>query len=336
MLDLRLDRSSILHVTGIPDRPEDVVQLKVVRRDSSEANDKCSLRFLVDSQELQVLKTGTTRDGYMLSQRVHLGPQAMQQLATARKIAFRACEQRWALTRRQVELVHDYMDRFEDEREWKSKPRNEESGGMLPPSGGWPVWSARGAPLPSAQSVVLPAPELFKLLKPSVFQLEATQGRGTSQGSAVAIGRDELLTNCHVVQGARELVVKQGGQKWPARLERADPKTDRCVIRVSGADFTPIASVRSSDSLEIGETVYTLGSPVGLELTLSNGIVSGRREEGGRRFVQTTAPISPGSSGGGLFDARGNLIGITTLAIVGRERLNQALNFAIAAEAFWQ
>jgi S1-C subfamily serine protease len=86
----------------------------------------------------------------------------------------------------------------------------------------------------------------------------------------------------------------------------------------------------------VGEAAYTLGSPVGLELTLSNGIVSGRREEGGHRYVQTTAPISPGSSGGGLFDARGNLIGITTLALVGREHLNQSLNFAIAADAFWQ
>jgi S1-C subfamily serine protease len=51
--------------------------------------------------------------------------------------------------------------------------------------------------------------------------------------------------------------------------------------------------------------------------------------------VQTTAPISPGSSGGPLFDARGNLVGITTLALVGRQRINQALNFAIAADAFW-
>jgi S1-C subfamily serine protease len=97
-----------------------------------------------------------------------------------------------------------------------------------------------------------------------------------------------------------------------------------------------VAGVRTYDSLEVGEPVYTLGAPVGLELTLSNGIISGRREEQGRHFVQTTAPISPGSSGGGLFDARGNLVGVTTLVLVGREHLNQALNFAIAADAFWQ
>ena len=94
--------------------------------------------------------------------------------------------------------------------------------------------------------------------------------------------------------------------------------------------------MRSFDSLEVGEPVYTLGSPVGLELTLANGLISGRREEDGRHFVQTTAPISPGSSGGGLFDARGNLVGVTTLVLAGRERLNQALNFALPADDFWQ
>jgi len=93
--------------------------------------------------------------------------------------------------------------------------------------------------------------------------------------------------------------------------------------------------VRSYDSLEVGEAAYTLGSPVGLELTLSNGIISGRRDEQNRHYVQTTAPISPGSSGGGLFDARGNLVGITTLVLVGREHMNQSLNFAIPADAYW-
>jgi len=59
-------------------------------------------------------------------------------------------------------------------------------------------------------------------------------------------------------------------------------------------------------------------------------------QEDSHTYVQTTAPISPGSSGGGLFDARGNLIGVTTLALVGRERLNQALNFAIPADTYFK
>jgi S1-C subfamily serine protease len=198
------------------------------------------------------------------------------------------------------------------------------------------MWQVVGSAPASVESGALEATALFKLLKVSVFQIEATRSNGVAQGSAVAITTTELLTNCHVLQGARKLLVKQDKAQWHGRIARADPKSDRCVITVPEAKLTPIASVRPYESLQVGETVYTLGSPVGLELTLSNGILSGRREEDGRHYVQTTAPISPGSSGGGLFDARGNLIGITTLVIVGRERLNQALNFAIPADAFWQ
>ena len=82
----------------------------------------------------------------------------------------------------------------------------------------------------------------------------------------------------------------------------------------------------------MGEQVYTVGAPSGLERTLANGIISGLRSEGTHHYIQTTAPISPGSSGGGLFDENGNLIGITTLFI----KESQALNFAIAAEDYWR
>jgi S1-C subfamily serine protease len=82
--------------------------------------------------------------------------------------------------------------------------------------------------------------------------------------------------------------------------------------------------------------VYTVGAPSGLELTLANGIVSGLRTRDHRRLIQTTAPISPGSSGGGLFDAHGNVVGITTMVLADSGRLNQALNFAIPADEFWK
>jgi S1-C subfamily serine protease len=108
------------------------------------------------------------------------------------------------------------------------------------------------------------------------------------------------------------------------------------VLSVADPVLEPISGVRTWDSLEVGEPLYALGSPAGLELTLSSGILSGVREQGNLKFVQTTTPISPGSSGGGLFDARGNLVGVTTLAVVGREKLNQALNLAIPAELYFQ
>jgi S1-C subfamily serine protease len=169
-----------------------------------------------------------------------------------------------------------------------------------------------------------------------VFQIEALLASGTSQGSAVAVTSSELLTNCHVVQGARKVILKQAKKEWVARLVRADPRSDRCVLAVADGILTPVRGVRAHGDLQIGEPLFTIGSPAGLELSLANGILSGLREEGGKKFVQTTAPISPGSSGGGLFDARGNLVGVTTLIVAGRERLNQSLNFALPADSFWQ
>ena len=88
--------------------------------------------------------------------------------------------------------------------------------------------------------------------------------------------------------------------------------------------------VRPYADVKVGERVYTIGTPKGLELTLAEGIVSSKRAADGTRYVQTSAPISPGSSGGGLFDAQGNLIGITTFML----KDSQNLNFAIAAEEY--
>ncbi len=107
------------------------------------------------------------------------------------------------------------------------------------------------------------------------------------------------------------------------------------MLEVAETQLKPVIGVRPYVDLKVGEPLYTLGAPSGLDLTLANGILSALREDAGVRYVQTTAPISPGSSGGGLFDARGNLVGITTLVFVGKEHLNQSLNFAIAAEMYW-
>jgi S1-C subfamily serine protease len=326
----------LLRITATPDERADLVQFKVIRRQAGENVDECNLDFMLNGQVIKTPKAVAARKGNVLSHRVQVGRDLIADFGTSEKIALRICRERWGLNREQVQKVRDFMDRFQEEMAWKAPPREGPTGGMLAPSGGWPTWSA-GAKQPSTfDGVTLDAQKLFKKLSPSVFKLEASRGEGTAQGSAVAITTTELVTNCHVVQGALKLMLKQEKQEWAARIVRADPATDRCVITADGLMLQPVAGVRTYDSLEVGEPVYTLGSPVGLELTLSNGIVSGRREEAKRRYVQTTAPISPGSSGGGLFDARGNLVGITTLVLVGREHMNQALNFAIPAEAFWQ
>src|SRR5207244_8314982 len=156
-------------------------------------------------------------------------------------------------------------------------------------------------------------------------------GSDVSQGSAVAVSPQELITNCHVVEGASFIVIIQNDQVTEAKLVKSDPGSDRCVIRVEAMSLRPVQGVRAFSDLSVGERTYSIGTPSGLEQTLGEGLISGLREEKGRKLIQTSAPISPGSSGGGLFDASGNLLGITAFML----RDTQALNFAIAAEEFW-
>ena len=153
-----------------------------------------------------------------------------------------------------------------------------------------------------------------------------------SQGSAVAVSRERLITNCHVVENRPFIAVVQGDEFQIAAMASADPSSDRCILKVADPTLSPVRGVRSFFDLKVGERVYSVGAPSGLDRTLGEGIISGLRPVEKRKFVQTTAPISPGSSGGGLFDSAGNLIGVTTLLL----REGQSLNFAIAAEDYWR
>ena len=149
------------------------------------------------------------------------------------------------------------------------------------------------------------------------------------------MSRDTLLTNCHVVRGARRIELRRGRTSLAATILAGDPRTDRCLLRTTGAGLTPVPGLRDMGSLAVGERVYTIGNPSGLEATFGEGIISGLRHAGGIRLIQTTAPASPGSSGGGLFDARGNLLGITTF-LIRAPGDTDTFRFAIAAEEYWR
>ena len=183
------------------------------------------------------------------------------------------------------------------------------------------------------------AEELFAKASLSVWVVIATASVSQSdasshvvQGSAVAITHSRLLTNYHVVDGQRFVFVKQGDKIFEASVVAGDKEGDRCVLAVKGEVLNPVGGLRGFGELHVGEQVYTIGSPSGLESTLGQGIVSGLRTVAGQHLVQTTAPISPGSSGGGLFDGAGNLIGITSFML----KNSQGLNFAVAAEDYFR
>ena len=156
-----------------------------------------------------------------------------------------------------------------------------------------------------------------------------SHGTLASAGSAVAIST-VISPNCHVVRGADVVFVLRGGSVLKADVVSANADADRCVLRAE-ADLPVFVSVRPFADLNVGEPVYSIGAPQGLELSMAPGIVSSKRTfDGGVRFIQTSAPISPGSSGGGLFDAYGNLVGVTTMS----RREAQNVNFAIPAEDY--
>lgn len=171
--------------------------------------------------------------------------------------------------------------------------------------------------------------EIFQKVSPAVFVVEALgpEGESVDLGSGVAIAPNLLITNCHVVENGSSLRLSRAHKKWPARLVQALPNHDLCGLRPAQLDLEPV-SIRSSSTLETGESVYAIGAPEGLELTFSQGVISALRDTDGVHMVQTSAPTSPGSSGGGLFDTEGNLVGITTF----QYREGQSLNFAMPGE----
>jgi Trypsin-like peptidase domain len=201
-----------------------------------------------------------------------------------------------------------------------------------------PAEALPGLPIDVADKVLAPS-DVFKKVGDAVFVVVATQNmaearaRNFMQGSAVAISDHLLLTNCHVVKNRPKIKIFQGDKSAKATLVGADTATDRCVLRTDDLTLTPITGVRAVDTLAVGERVFAIGTPVSFERTLSEGLISALRKTSRLNMVQTSAPISPGSSGGGLFDERGNLIGITTLGSFG---MAHNLNFAIAAADFWK
>lgn len=193
----------------------------------------------------------------------------------------------------------------------------------------------------AASGPELSAPDLYTRLRDSVFLIMAgesyeqiVQRKGTrTVGSAVAIEKHTLLTNCHVINGFSAILAYGRSGFFRVTKQRGDERTDRCVLTVEdGRDVVPVPGVRTASDVKVGERVYSVGSPEGLESTLGEGIISGLHDVEGMTVLQTTAQISRGSSGGGLFDTRGNLVGITTLKHVRGE----ALNFAIPADAFFR
>ena len=168
---------------------------------------------------------------------------------------------------------------------------------------------------------------------PAVVLIETHDEDGTenSQASGIVLSRDGLIvTNLHTLESACEVLVHTGGQAKESVVTGVtfgEDGHDLVILHVQGLRLTP-ATLGNSTTLSIGDKVVAIGNPMGLENSVSEGIVSGKRHLNGEELIQTTVPISPGSSGGGLYDSLGRLVGITTSTL----RESQNLNFAIPVE----
>lgn len=156
----------------------------------------------------------------------------------------------------------------------------------------------------------------------------------TSLGSGVIMSsRGYILTNNHVITNARQIeVLLADGRHFNARVIGADPETDLAVLKIE-ADELPGLVFANSTTVEIGDVVLAIGNPFGIGQTVTQGIISatGRHELGLTTFenyIQTDAAINPGSSGGALINARGELVGINT-AIFSQSGGSQGIGFAI-------
>ena len=174
------------------------------------------------------------------------------------------------------------------------------------------------------------------------FQQGPGRGQGRSapseqitrgQGSGFIVSPDGIiLTNAHVVKGAKEVTVKLTDRReFRAKVLGADPKTDVAVLRID-ANNLPVVQLGKVADLRVGEWVLAIGSPFGFENTVTAGVVSAKGrslpDDSAVPFIQTDVPINPGNSGGPLFNARGEVVGINS-QIYSRSGGYQGVSFAI-------
>ena len=160
--------------------------------------------------------------------------------------------------------------------------------------------------------------DVVQSVSPSVVQIEDATGLGSG---VVFDASGDIVTNNHVVAGAKSFTVTtSAGKRYPATLVGAFPPDDIAVIRVAGAHLQPVTFADSS-KLEVGDLAIAIGNPLGLQSSVTNGIVSAFRQAMQEpnnvtlpSVIQTSAAINPGNSGGALVDIQGAVIGIPTLA----------------------
>ena len=189
----------------------------------------------------------------------------------------------------------------------------------------WTLFPVFGATLAHAQSAQEIAKKAFG--STVLLVMEDTNGQPLSLGSGFFVRDGEIASNLHVIEGAGRGYAKLIGEKTKYDIEgitAIDAERDLVVLKIS-APSSPTLSLGDSDAVQVGESVYAVGNPQGLEGTFSQGIISSIREVGADKLLQITAPISPGSSGGPVLNGKGEVIGVSVATFKGGQNLNFAI-----------
>jgi len=173
---------------------------------------------------------------------------------------------------------------------------------------------ALAAWLPSLAFAMTPS-QVYESVKDSVVVVKVydRQGKQTGLASGVMLPSGDIITNYHVVKAGVRYTVGRGKQATPATLKAGDPEMDLGLLTVPGLE-AKLARLGKAGEFKVGEPVYGVGAPQGLEMSLSEGIISQLRGGGPYPIIQTAAALSPGSSDSGLFNAEGNWWALSSLS----------------------
>lgn len=169
--------------------------------------------------------------------------------------------------------------------------------------------------------------DLFRDWAPSVVTIEVDTPIGRSVGTGFVIdSRGTIATNHHVVDHADSIAVKlfDGTKADRVELLETNEADDLALLRMETNALPPPVVLGISDDVVVGEPVIVIGNPIGLEHTMTDGMVSSRRVYEGKKYIQMSAPVSPGNSGGPVFNEHGDVIGVTVAKLWG-ENLNLAI-----------
>jgi S1-C subfamily serine protease len=180
------------------------------------------------------------------------------------------------------------------------------------------------------RSTILTKGEVKKEFSHTTYMIASTDSESVSQGSAVAISTAVLLTNCHVIQNNnRNIYILEKGKSYKAFLIKSKYHVDQCFIRSLELPLSHVNGIKYFKEIKVSEPSFAIGAPRSRNRTVTEGVVTGKDIIYTGKIIQTSSYIDHGSSGGGLFDQSGNLMGITTGKY--RDEL-----YAISASEFWK